>query len=122
VEKDCQTLKLNKEDAMDRSRWRKLIIFDDQDFCEWVNVSSGTGPPGETSLDFNEERDDSILGCSGISWIIFKQSAPRSGQIITPVTPHHSLFACRMLFLMPNQQCQSTEGKSLHGFDTTAYT
>jgi len=24
VEKDCQTHKLNKEDAMDRSRWRKL--------------------------------------------------------------------------------------------------
>jgi len=25
VEKDCQAPKLNKEDAMDRSRWRKLI-------------------------------------------------------------------------------------------------
>jgi len=25
VEKDCQTCKLNKEDATDRSRWRKLI-------------------------------------------------------------------------------------------------
>jgi len=25
VEKDCQAHKLNKEDAMDRSRWRKLI-------------------------------------------------------------------------------------------------
>ena len=25
VEKDCQACKLNKEDAMDRSRWRKLI-------------------------------------------------------------------------------------------------
>jgi len=25
VEKDCQVCKLNKEDAMDRSRWRKLI-------------------------------------------------------------------------------------------------
>jgi len=25
VEKDCQARKLNKEDAMDRSRWRKLI-------------------------------------------------------------------------------------------------
>jgi len=24
VEKDCQTHKLNKDDAMDRSRWRKL--------------------------------------------------------------------------------------------------
>jgi len=25
VEKDCQPRKLNKEDAVDRSRWRKLI-------------------------------------------------------------------------------------------------
>ena len=25
VEKDCRTHKLNKEDAIDRSRWRKLI-------------------------------------------------------------------------------------------------
>jgi len=25
VEKDCQAYKLNKEDTMDRSRWRKLI-------------------------------------------------------------------------------------------------
>jgi len=25
MEKDCQARKLNKEDAVDRSRWRKLI-------------------------------------------------------------------------------------------------
>jgi len=32
---------------MDHSKWRKLIkVFDDRDGCEWVNVSSGTGPPG----------------------------------------------------------------------------
>ena len=47
VEKECQTRKPNTEDAMDRSRWRKLIkVSDDQDGCEWVNVSCGTGPPG----------------------------------------------------------------------------
>ena len=46
---------------------------------------------------------------SGISWTIFKQSAPRSRQITTP-TPHQSMFTGRMLFLAPNQQCQSTEG------------
>ena len=39
-----------------------------------------------------------------------KQSAPCSRQITTP-TPHHSIFTVRMLFLTPNQQCQSTEGK-----------
>jgi len=33
---------------MNRSKWRKLIkdMSDDQDGCEWVSVSSGTGLPG----------------------------------------------------------------------------
>ena len=38
--------KLNREDDMDRSRWRKQIrMVDDQDRCELVNVSSGIGSP-----------------------------------------------------------------------------
>ena len=39
---------------------------------------------GKTSLDLNEARDDGVLGRSGISWTICKQSAPRSRQITTP--------------------------------------
>jgi len=31
VQKDTQASKLNREDAMDRSRRRKLIMIDDQD-------------------------------------------------------------------------------------------
>jgi len=69
---------------------------------------------GKTSLDLNEARDDGVLGCSGISGTICKQSAPHSRQITTP-TPHHLIFTGRMLFLMPNQQCQSTEGTSTEG-------
>ena len=46
---------------------------------------------------------------SGISWTIQKQSSPRCRQITTP-TPHHTIFTGQMLFLTPNQQCQSTEG------------
>jgi len=47
VEKDCKTRGLNREDVMDRSRWRKQIgMIDDHDECKWVNVSSGTGSPG----------------------------------------------------------------------------
>ena len=42
---------------------------------------------GKTSLDLNEARDDAVWVCSGISWTICKQSAPRSRQITTP-TPH----------------------------------
>jgi len=67
---------------------------------------------GETSLDLNQARDDGVLGCGGIDWTICKQSAPRSRQITTP-TPHHSMFTGQMLFLMPNQQYQSTEGTCL---------
>ena len=46
---------------------------------------------GKTSLDLNETRDYWVLGCSGISLTIYKQSAPHSRQINTP-TPHHSIF------------------------------
>ena len=64
---------------------------------------------GNTSLNLNEARDDGVLGCSGISWSICKkQSAPHSRHITTP-TPHHSIFTDQMLFLMPNQEVQSTE-------------
>jgi len=44
---------------------------------------------GKTSLHLNEARDDGVLGCSGMSWTICKQSAPCSIQITTP-TPHLS--------------------------------
>jgi len=54
-------------------------------------------------------KQETVSG-SGISWAICK-SAHRSRQIITPA-PHHSVFTGRMLFLPPNQQCQSTEGIS----------
>ena len=47
MEKDGQACKLNKEDAVDHSRWRKQIrMIGDHDRCQWVNVSSGTGSPG----------------------------------------------------------------------------
>jgi len=52
-----------------------------------------------------------VLGRSGVSWTICKQSAPRSRQTTTP-KPRRSIFTGRMLFLTPNQQRQSTEGKS----------
>jgi len=63
------------------------------------------------SLDLNQARYDGVLGCSGISWIIHKPSAPFSRQITTP-TPYHSIFTGRILFLTPSQQCQSTEGNN----------
>ena len=66
---------------------------------------------GKNSLDFNKARDDGgFWDGSGISWTTCKQSAPRSRQITT-LTPHHSIFTGRMLFLTPSQQRHSTEGK-----------
>ena len=64
---------------------------------------------GKTSQDSNKARDDGVLGCSGISWTIYKQFEVRSRQTTTR-TPHHLIFTGWMLFLKPNQQCQSTEG------------
>jgi len=61
---------------------------------------------GKTSLDLNEARDNGVLGYSGISWTICKQSAPCSRQITTP-EPHHSIFTGR---LPPSQQHPSTGG------------
>jgi len=65
---------------------------------------------GKTSLDLNKARADGVVRCSSISWTICKQSAPRH----RPITHQHLItqfFTGRMLFLVPNQQCQSTEGK-----------
>ena len=69
---------------------------------------------GKISLDLNEARDDRVLGCSGISWTIWKQSAYCSRHITTS-TPHHSISTGRMLFLAPNQQRQSTEDTKVSG-------
>jgi len=68
----------------------------------------------KTSLNLHETRDVGVLGCSGISWTICKQSASRSRQITTS-TPHRSIFIGQLLFLMPNQQCESSEGTSTEG-------
>jgi len=48
---------------------------------------------------------------NGIHWAICK-SAPRSSEITTPVPHHSSFFIGQMPFLPPNQQRQSTEGRS----------
>ena len=64
---DCQARKLNTDDAMDRSRWRKFRrsrqrLTDDQDRCEWVNVSSGTGSPGSPGQN-PERRKTAVYVC-----------------------------------------------------------
>jgi len=56
---------------------------------------------GNTSLDFNEARDDGVWGGSGISWTICKQNANNRSRQIATTTPHHSIFTGRMLFLAP---------------------
>ena len=56
--------------------------------------------------------EQEMMGCpggDGISWTICKSFAARSRQITMSV-PHHSVFTSQMPFLLPNKQCQSTEG------------
>ena len=49
VEKDCRARGLNREDAMDRARWRKLIGMIDDYEC-----SSRTGSPGFSRTNSTE--------------------------------------------------------------------
>ena len=63
---------------------------------------------GKTSLDLNEARDGGVLGCSGISWIICKQSASRSRQITAP-TPH------QYIFYFFQARCRDDNGSAGHG-------
>jgi len=50
-----------------------------------------------------------IVSGSGISWAMCK-SAPRSRQITIPA-PTTQFFTGRVPFLLPSQQCRSTEGR-----------
>jgi len=56
-----------------------------------------------------------MMGGSDISWTICKSFAPRCRQMTTPVP--HSVFTGRMLFLLPSQQHQSTEGKDIPSWE-----
>jgi len=57
---------------------------------------------GKTNLDFTEARDS--------KWQRHQLSHM---QVCTSPAPHHSVFTGQMPFLPPNQQRQSTEGKSV---------
>ena len=46
VREDCQARKMNKVDAIDRCKWRKMIEDVRWSGWVWVSVSSGTGLPG----------------------------------------------------------------------------
>jgi len=95
------------------SEWHQLGHR--QTICTSLQTNNHTITPSLNFYRPDEARDDGGFGMavSGISWAIGKQSAPHSRPITTP-SPHHSIFTGRMLFLMPNQQCQSTEGKHHH--------
>jgi len=73
VEKDCQARTLNKEDAMDRSRWRKQIgMIDNHDRYEWVNVSSVIGSPGLSWTESKEPINSCVCVCVFISGLSSK--------------------------------------------------
>jgi len=64
---------------------------------------------GLTHLDFNEARDDGVAVPSAepyanICTLLMLQTDNHASTLSL------NFFAGQMLFLMPNQQCQSTEG------------
>jgi len=59
-------------------------------------------------LDFNETRDDGVAVASPGPYADHLHLATDNHASI--VAPHHSVFTGQMLFLPPNQQCQSTAG------------
>jgi len=65
---------------------------------------------GETSLDLNEARDDGVWGRQ---WhqLDHMQTICTSLQTDNHMNTSALNFAGWMLFLTPNQRCQSTEGK-----------
>ena len=60
---------------------------------------------GKTNLDLLQQE---IVSGSGISWAT-RKSALRPRHMTMPAS-HHSVFTGWMPFLLPNQQCQRTEG------------
>jgi len=84
--------------------------------------------PGQLSKPVPERQDHSVfywskrwLGGSSISWTICNLFALHSKKINTSA-PHHSIFMGRLLFLPPNQQCQSTKGMACKYKTTTTNT
>jgi len=69
-------------------------------------------PERQNQSGFMRQEMTGFWDGSGISWTIWKQSAPRSRQITTP-TPHHSIFTGQMLFQTPHKQCQSKGNTSM---------
>ena len=63
---------------------------------------------GYTNLDFNEARDDGVAMASAGPYANHVHLAPDRQPREHLIT---QFFTDRMLFLMPKQQCQSTEGK-----------
>jgi len=80
-----------------------------------------SGLPGwKVKAIWNLLKQETVSG-SGISWAVCK-SAPRFRQKTT-LAPHHSVFfTVRVLFLPPNRQRQSTEGKSPAGLIVSSST
>jgi len=63
---------------------------------------------GQTNLDFNQAREDAVAVAS---------AGPYANHLTdkhVSTSPLKNFFTSQMLFLTSNQQCQSTEGITLH--------
>ena len=101
----CQARKMNKEDAMDRCKWRKMIkrMSDDQVGCEWVSVSSGTGLPGLSRTKAVKRLCVSCVACVCLLGLPKSQrtwSASAGGSISRAAgsyTSDKELFCCHLV-------------------------
>jgi len=64
---------------------------------------------GKTSLDLNKARDGGVWGWQWHQVDHMQAICTCARQITTP-KPQCSIFTGWMLFLMPSQQCHSTDG------------
>jgi len=75
-----------------------------------IRGSLSNSPNMHWPSDVDGSIDDGLSGCSGISWTICKQSAPRSRQI-TKQTDHHWIFIGWMLFLIPTNTVKTLKAQ-----------
>jgi len=90
-------------------------VYDDDD-DEWPCFHDNLGKPvqdSKTSLNLNEARDD---GDFGMQWhqLDHMQTICTSPQTDNHINTSSLNFTGWMLFVTPNQQCQSTEGKAIN--------
>ena len=80
------------------------------------NLMSHDEPACQTSwsyiISFESYCMDTQTLARSSLWMVVASAGPYAHNMHLAPTPHDSIFTGHMLFLTPNQQCQSTEGRN----------